>query len=426
MSATLSISSDPQYLFTVPFNVNRLHGVGCGTTGTIIRAEDLMFIYEAIREFMAYTDYLNVNDYPSERSEYDIGSSLERYENGNLLRPKNPTYTSRVRYVNGPSDSPPWFDSKANLNAPITEYSGSLPPEYQIFGLTESDCYLYTDIYSDYINLLYSSSRILYKDAINRFYYGISVLHGMWFRCNVNSYSGNQTVINTRHKGGNDIVTYPPNTPGTSYAYPIIQDYPEEEQHSESSESISVPSFGGTKHLYSFNATTHKKQANYYLYHWDPQIGAHVIDDQPTLSEMKSSYEYQMTTRKTDDEYPIIFKLWNSTSGKFLQPSSFKVFAKMSHKDSSGTTKYRLVDVSGNFHFSNRDDMFTIEGSIDGQDSVNYFTGVASPNNMEYPDNPDTPSPGSSSQTTAYPSSTINLYELFAVVRPNFNATFTE
>lgn len=425
MSASLSISSDSQYLFTVPFNVNRLHGTGCGTTGTMLRAEDLMFIYEAIYEFLSYTDYIGRNEYPLERIPYDSGTALTEYENGILNYPKNIVRTSRVYYVNGTGDTPYWFDSKATLVAPITEYS-SLPPLYQIFGLTESDCYHYSEIYYNQIQSIMSSSRNLNAEIIHGFYSGILTLHGMWFRCDVNSYSGSQIVIHTKHKGGNDIETYPPNTPGTSYAYPIIQDYPEEEQHSESSESVSVPSFGGTKHLYSFNATTHKKQANYYLYHWDPQIGAHVIDDQPTLSEMKSSYEYQMTTRKTDDEYPIIFKLWNSTSGKFLQPFSFKVFAKMSHEDSSRTTKYRLVDVSGNFHFSNRDDMFTIEGSIDGQDSVNYFTGVASPNNMEYPDDPDTPSPGSSSQTTAYPSSTIDLYELFAVVRPNFNATFTE
>ena len=421
MSAYLSISSNSQYLFTEPFNVNRLHGVGCGTTGRMIRAEDLMFIYEAIREFMAYTNYLNVNDYPSERSKYDIGSSLESYENGKLSRPKNPTYTSISKYVNGPSNSPPWFDSKANLNAPTTEYSGLLPPEYQLFGLTESDCYHYSEIYYNQIESIMSSSRNLNADIIHGFYSGIATLHGMWFRCDVHGYSGKQIVEETKHKGGNGVDL---STNQDSYVYPVIEDYPEGEQHSEFDENITVPSFSNRRHLYSFSASATKKLTNDYLRHWNPQ-GYWEYDDNPTLSEIKSSYDYSLSVIKTKSGYPVRFWLWKANTGMFAPPSSFKVFAKMSHKR-DGDTYYRIVDLSEKFSLSQDGGMFVLEGSIDGNDATEYFTNVDSPDNIKYPDDPPIPSPGNDSTTTAYSGSTIDLYELFAVVKPNFNATFTE
>jgi hypothetical protein len=421
MSASLSISSDPQYLFTVPFNVNRLHGVGCGTTGTMLRAEDLMFIYEAIEEFLSYTDYIGRNEHTSERIPYDSGTALTKYENGILNHPKNIVRTSRVYYVNGTDDTPYWFDSKATLEAPITEYS-SLPPLYQIFGLTESDCYHYSDIYYNKIQSIMSSSRNLNSEIIHGFYSGISTLHGMWFRCDVHGYSGKQILEETKHKGGNGVGLSPNQD---SYVYPVIEDYPEGEQHSESDEDVAVPSFSNDHHLYSFSASAIKKLANYYLRHWNSQGGYWEYDDHPTLSETKSSYDYSLSARKTKSGYPVRFWLWQANAGMFNSPLSFKVFAKMSHKIDNDTY-YRIVDLSEKFSLSQDGGMFVLEGSIDGNDATEYFTNVFSPNNIRYPDDPPTPSPGNDSTSTAHSESTIDLYGLFAVVKPDFNATFTE
>lgn len=432
MSAYLSISNDSQYLFTEPFNVNRLHGVGCGTTGTMLRAEDLMFIYEALQEFIAYTQYLNSPEYPSSRLQYD-GPSSYKYSDGMLLKPMNPGLTNRVYYVNGTGDSPCWFDSKANLIAPDDEYDDALPNEYILFGLSESDCYHYSDIYYTYINQLYSSSRELYKDAIHRFYASILILHGMWFRCNVHRYQGEQTYVGAKHKGGNDIDT---NDHDTSYTYPLIEDYPEEEQSSTTQENVSVPSLGsktgGGYLLYSFSAFVMKRQSNYYLFH---QVGEdqYEPDDFPTLSDVATRYDYGKWIRKTSDGYPIIFRLWDTSGGMFRQARSFKVFAKMIHRTynttdghTSNTTKYRMIDVTDNFHLSQRDGMFTIEGEIDGDDATTYFNDVKSPTNYDIPNDPPEPIPGEYSETGTYSGSEIGLYELFAVVKPSFNATFME
>jgi hypothetical protein len=165
--------------------------------------------------------------------------------------------------------------------------------------------------------------------------------------------------------------------------------------------------------------------ANYYLRHWNSQGGYWEYDDNPTLSETKSSYDYSLSVRKTKNGYPVRFWLWQANAGMFNSPLSFKVFAKMSHKRDNDTY-YRIVDLSEKFSLSQDGGIFVLEGSIDGNDATEYFTNVFSSNNIRYPDDPTTPSPGNDSTTTAHSESTIDLYGLFAVVKPDFNATFTE
>lgn len=443
---SLDLANDSDYLFTEPFSPRKLKGEGVGPDSRerVLRAEDLMFIYEAIKEFYWYNhEGIHWAGSFSSRDKYPSYNLLEK---GILKRPDNTIISnSRLGAVNGPGGNPYWFDYNANFSATQSEHF-TLPDLYVLFGMTSDDCYHIRDLWQDFVSNLYASTkgRIPTLDLINRFYKAIPMLHSMWIKVDPKVEYVTITTETTRHKGGKSVgFEYFKNRDGSDTAhiesviYPDIDDFPLPEQSSTST-GTGLPS--SMNKIYEFSGKTYSKIGSVEMAHRGQGEYEYIDDGYYTAFDVVKSYSY--VTDEKSAPISVIFELW--PSGANYSMESYKVFAKISHEleiteykfvndlevsrhTLQSYTKYKLVDVTGIFSASIDSGKICLKAAIDADTFKNKMQHVQDYGSMDYPEDPipEVPLDGTEYKNERLFRSKIDLIGMFAVVKPDYNAKYS-